>query len=224
MQLRVSSVTAKRADTGIRVQVSADVNTGYAAGAMTVHWNQDALVLRAVEFNAKLAPDNQSAPLSNSGSYHICFGSYLAEENFTGTGRLYTLIFDAAENAEPDTYAITFDKFDILDKEINKVTVSCTNGAVTLEEGDIPAFLLGDVNRDGEVSVDDAQITLKAYTARMVGNEMELNDNQIKAADVNGNKEISVDDAQLILIYYVKNTLANNPTTWETILSGIQSL
>ena len=35
-------------------------------------------------------------------------------------------------------------------------------------------ILLGDVTRDGEVSIDDVQLTLKAYTERIAGNDMNL--------------------------------------------------
>ena len=76
----------------------------------------------------------------------------------------------------------------------------------------------GDVNCDGEVSVDDAQLTLKAYTNRIAGNDMNLTAEQIKAADINGDSVISVDDAQCILRYYTENTVAGNPITWNEIL------
>ena len=71
---------------------------------------------------------------------------------------------------------------------------------------------------DGEVSVDDAQLTLKAYTERIAGNDMKLTAEQIKASDVNGDGEISVDDAQNILIYYVNNTVAGKVLTWDELL------
>ena len=101
---------------------------------------------------------------------------------------------------------------------MNTVTVSCTNGAVTLENSDEPDFLLGDVNGDGKVSVDDAQMTLKAYTFRIAGKEMNLDERQIKAADIDENAIISVEDAQLILKYYTQKTVAGKDITWEDIL------
>ena len=114
---------------------------------------------------------------------------------------MFTLVFAPAENAKPGTYAITFDKFGFLDKDISTLTASCTDGAVTLESGDDPGFLLGDVDGDGKVSVEDAQLTLKAYTARIAGKDMNFDARQMKAANINSDDEISVDDAQFILIY-----------------------
>ena len=71
---------------------------------------------------------------------------------------------------------------------------------------------------DGAISVEDAQLTLKAYTNRIAGNDMNLTTEQIKAADINGDSVISVDDAQCILRYYTENTVAGNPITWDEIL------
>ena len=81
-----------------------------------------------------------------------------------------------------------------------------------------PAPLRGDVNGDDTVSVDDAQLTLKAYTNRIAGNDMKLTAEQIKAADVDGNGEISVEDAQWLLKYYTEKNVAGKAVTWDEIL------
>ena len=72
---------------------------------------------------------------------------------------------------------------------------------------------------DGEISVDDAQLALKAYTRRIAGLEMGLTERQIQAANVNGDAELSVDDAQFILKYYTEKVVAGNDITWDDILS-----
>ena len=82
-----------------------------------------------------------------------------------------------------------------------------------------PDTIRGDVTGDGVVSVDDAQLTLKAYTERIAGNDMKLSAEQIKAADVNGDGEISVDDAQNILKYYTEKSVAGKNITWDDVLS-----
>ena len=76
----------------------------------------------------------------------------------------------------------------------------------------------GDVNGDGTVSVEDAQLALKAYTNRIAGKGTGLTDEQIKAANVNGDEELSVDDAQNILKYYTQKYVAGRDITWEDIL------
>lgn len=92
-----------------------------------------------------------------------------------------------------------------------------TTPVVTTSAAPVP--LRGDVNGDGEVSVDDAQLTLKAYTERIAGNNMKLTAEQIKSADVNSDGEISVDDAQNILKYYTKKSVAGKDITWDDIFS-----
>ena len=82
-----------------------------------------------------------------------------------------------------------------------------------------PQPLKGDFNGDGEVSVEDAQLTLKAYTRHVAGLESTLTPEEEKAADVNGDGEVSVDDAQLILRYYTEKYVAGkDELTWEDLL------
>ena len=80
-----------------------------------------------------------------------------------------------------------------------------------------PEFLLGDVNDDGEVSVDDAQLTLLEYVEVMSGLEGSFTEKQKLAGDINGDRDVSVDDAQNILIYYVSNTLSGESVTWDDL-------
>ncbi|MBR3417064.1 MAG: dockerin type I repeat-containing protein [Oscillospiraceae bacterium] len=81
-----------------------------------------------------------------------------------------------------------------------------------------PAPLRGDVTGDGQVSVDDAQLTLKAYTERIAGNDMNLTSEQIIAADIDCNGEVSVEDAQWLLKYYTEKYVARKDITWDDIL------
>ena len=104
-----------------------------------------------------------------------------------------------------------------IDFGISHIANYCSDCQIGLEIY-LPELLLGDVTTDGEVGVEDAQLTLKAYTNRIAGNDMNLTAEQIKAADINGDSVISVDDAQCILQYYTENTVAGNPITWDEIL------
>lgn len=78
--------------------------------------------------------------------------------------------------------------------------------------------LKGDVVLDGTVSIDDAQLTLKAYTEQVAGNGMILNGVQFRGADVNGDAKVDVEDAQLILIYYTETAVAGIMITWDDLL------
>ena len=76
----------------------------------------------------------------------------------------------------------------------------------------------GDVDGDGKVSVEDAQLALNAYVKNMAGKDNNLTEQQVKAADVNADGIVSVDDAQSILNYYVKNVLSSSAITWDELL------
>ena len=77
----------------------------------------------------------------------------------------------------------------------------------------------GDITLDGIVSIEDAQITLKAYTEVLAGNPSTLIALQKRTGDVDGSMTISVEDAQLILKYYTERSVAGKNTTWEELLA-----
>lgn len=70
-----------------------------------------------------------------------------------------------------------------------------------------PEPLKGDVNGDGEVGADDAQLTLIEYVNTIAGFAGSFTDVQKQAGDFNGDQQISIEDAQEILLYYVNHTL-----------------
>ena len=61
---------------------------------------------------------------------------------------------------------------------------------------DCETAVIGDVNRDGLVQVDDATLVQKAVAELVV-----LDEKQQKAADVTGDGKITIDDATLIQKY-----------------------
>lgn len=92
-----------------------------------------------------------------------------------------------------------------------------------LKEGDPAAssgeaFMTGDLNGNGEVGSDDAQIALKAYTERITGHDTVLSGAQRKAADIDGDGQITAGDAQLILMYYTAKYVSGTNITWEQLL------
>ena len=78
-------------------------------------------------------------------------------------------------------------------------------------------YLRGDINRDGVVSVEDAQLALKAYTEAVAGLKQNLTQAQRMASDVNRDGSVTVEDAQLILKYYTEKTVAGKEITWKDI-------
>ena len=91
-----------------------------------------------------------------------------------------------------------------------------TNGGS--QERMIRADISGDISGDGAVSIEDAQLALKAYTEKLSGKPHGLTAAQFKAADVNHDGDLTVEDAQYILIYYTEKSVAGKNTTWDDLL------
>lgn len=83
--------------------------------------------------------------------------------------------------------------------------------------GDAPAPVRGDLNGDGKIGTDDAQITLQAYVRTLSGREPALTDRQKDAAEINGDACIDIADAQLILRYYTAQ-LSGKTVTWDALI------
>ena len=92
-------------------------------------------------------------------------------------------------------------------------TVKTTTAPVTTTTAAAKPLESGDLTGDGTVGIEDAQITLKAYTEKFAGKDTGLTDAQIKAADVNGDGELTVENAQYILIYYTEKNVAGKKIT-----------
>lgn len=86
--------------------------------------------------------------------------------------------------------------------------IGCLAMAISASaEGTTASFVWGDVNRDGTVSVEDAQQVLVRYVQEIAGNYKQTPGNWA-AADVDNSGKVSVEDAQLILIKYVSVSVA----------------
>ncbi|MBR6718344.1 MAG: hypothetical protein IKI77_08385, partial [Oscillospiraceae bacterium] len=115
----------------VSVTIFADQNAGYAAGTVRLSYDMNALIPQSVIFH-EAAPDNGSRKIAPESSYLAAFGSYLATENYTGTGAFFTLTFQVADTAEPGDYAVVISNPDIYDAELNPVLTACIAGTVTL--------------------------------------------------------------------------------------------
>ncbi|MBR4200050.1 MAG: hypothetical protein IKQ91_02085 [Oscillospiraceae bacterium] len=133
MRLSIMGVSAKaEAGTEVRVPVMASDGFRYAAGIVDVSWDPEALILKEVEFTDHFAPDNGSAPVTNSGEYRVSVGDYNAEQNYIGNGVFFTLIYEVAENVKPASYKIELTNSAFYDKHMDPVYVEKTTGYVTL--------------------------------------------------------------------------------------------
>ena len=96
-------------------------------------------------------------------------------------------MFDEGYNTSGDTYTVEINGAkSYADVEFNGTEKIVKSGG----------NIIGDLNGDGKVTIDDATLVQKAI-AEMIS----LNDDQKKAADTNGDGNITIDDATMIQKY-----------------------
>lgn len=74
----------------------------------------------------------------------------------------------------------------------------------------------GDADYDGEVGINDAYLTLRAYSVVSAGASLPMNDLQKSNCDIDHDNTISLQDALRILTYY-SYTSAGKTISWNSI-------
>ena len=77
---------------------------------------------------------------------------------------------------------------------LTSTSVSTSTSTSTSTSVSVEQYVLGDVNNDGAITLEDAQLTLKAALKLAT-----LDEKAAKAADVNKDGKVSLEDAQKIL-------------------------
>ena len=77
----------------------------------------------------------------------------------------------------------------------------------------------GDLNEDGKVTVEDAQLALLEYAEQVAEKPGFLTDGQFLAADVNKDGYVNVADAQTMLNYYCQTGLIGEEKSWAAFFS-----
>ena len=118
-------------------------------------------------------------------------------------------------SSDPEVASVDQNGF-VVAKKIGSTTVTASNKGkdYTCE---IMVGLFGDVDCNGEVAIEDAQLALMEYTVLLAHKDSVLTPTEQKIADVNGDGAVTIDDAQAILQYYTEMLAQKNPT-WDKIL------
>ncbi len=120
--------------------------------------------------------------------------------------------------------AVMFAQDDVLTVDISGTT---KNGAASpisyqvrffdLEGSSDGSLLTGDPDNSGSVTLDDALLTLQAYTATLLNRTHGLTAAQFAVADLDADKSVTLDDALIILQYYRDHSLLNKQTSWKQL-------
>ncbi|MBP0988892.1 MAG: hypothetical protein J6S92_11510, partial [Oscillospiraceae bacterium] len=211
------TVSAKKGDT-VELPIRLYNNPGIAALSLNVSYDKTKLKLLGAADGKILGT---SVFLSGNDLTLIPYTlnwDDLSTENNTGNGIVAKLTFEVLASEGQALVEIALNQKSTFNVDLEEVAFATGSGKVKIGKADVSDFLLGDVNLDGAVSVEDAQLALTAYANLMADIDIGLTELQQKAADINADGQVSVDDAQNILLYYVSNTLAGIPLTWDELL------
>lgn len=191
--VKVDTVSAKTGDT-VKVNVTVTNNPGVTAVKLVVNFDEDVLTLVGAEdtglFKEGIFSDDYSS------DYELTWFDALSTTDNTATGVIATLSFKVNKTAKAGTSAVSVKVIganDILDADLNKITLDATAGAVNVKNGTVT---IGDVNDDGVVTADDA-IYVLCYTLYGV-QQYPLNQD----CDFTQDKSVTSDDA-IYLLYNV---------------------
>lgn len=148
-----------------------DTNPGFTVGRITVEWDGTAFELISVDYG--IAPDagsptddDENPVVSISGTYPVTFGNDLAKKNYTATGALFTMKFKILSGATAKEYPVKLSgsESDFLNKDMEKVPFSMTDGSITLTAKPVPATSVA-VDK-ATVSIDEGQTETVTATVK----------------------------------------------------------
>ena len=132
----VSTVEAKPGDT-VNVKIDMANNPGFISALLTVSYDSSALTLTKVTDGDILGDayhsDNYKSP------YTLCWANDTATSNIKKNGTIVTLTFKVSNSAKTGNYLISVsydnENYDIIDKDLNPVSFTVTNGDVKVNGG-----------------------------------------------------------------------------------------
>ncbi len=95
-------------------------------------------------------------------------------------------------------------------------THAATTMTTTIQEITPPSS--GDLDMDGDITIEDASLCLAAYANAAAGNDDGLDELTRIAADIDGDGRITIQDAFYILCYYAQSA-SGNSITWDDLLA-----
>ena len=135
LNIAASDVTADLvAGDTVKVPVDFSDNSGYGYGFLRVGWDKDALELTDVEYTALAPKKDDHAPIENTGSQKLTWGSDITLDPYTGNGLAFNLVFKITSSATAGDYAISFSEYEVYDVNIDPITGTATGATVTLTD------------------------------------------------------------------------------------------
>lgn len=190
-------VTATMTNAGIKYYINGELVENKAANPMGVRFF-DGYYQRLKDEESTMTRNGIFGATNNQGCTQLM--TFLTYED---TSLYLGYLPQSGGLAQEKTAEATFANIKTFDQELTAEQVKdLFDNALN---DDVSTLKKGDINGDDDITLDDAQIALRA-ALRIV---TDLTDAQKTAADVNGDGDITLDDAQLILRFALRII-----TTW----------
>ncbi|MBE6741410.1 MAG: hypothetical protein E7570_03815 [Ruminococcaceae bacterium] len=196
----VSNVTATPGST-VSVDVKIANNPGILGAVFTLRYDENLTLVNATSGDAFSALAMTKPGRFQSPCQFTWDGIELSDSDIKD-GTILTLEFQVSEEAEDDSQCeveLTYNNGDIVDSNLNAVSLSITNGSVKVID-----FIYGDANGDMNVNIMDV-ILIRRFIAG--GYDVTINEN---AANVNGDTRINMTD-----VIYIRRFIAGG---WDVEL------
>ena len=129
------------------------------------------------------------------------------ETQFSSTSYLLSFAYQLADSDDNAGFQLS-------DEQMNTQNDLCTISRTLYCKA--MQGMLGDINADQKITVQDAMMVLTHYAAQIVGKPAVLVNKQALLADIDSNGILNTVDATLILQYYLKTLIGETPS-WDTI-------
>ncbi|MBQ5399182.1 MAG: starch-binding protein, partial [Ruminococcus sp.] len=175
--ISVGNAKALKGNT-VEVPINIEKNPGIVGMTLKVNY-PSALTLTEVKDGGILGANTHKPQLTSP--YTLSWANDTANENYTATGTIATLVFKINDDAEVGNYnvEISYNKgnFDIYNKDMDEVGFTINNGKVEVID-----YIIGDVNGDRKVNNLD-----RVYLTRHLADWDGYKEINKAAADLDGN-------------------------------------
>ncbi|MBQ4040187.1 MAG: hypothetical protein IJC91_03530 [Oscillospiraceae bacterium] len=204
------SVTAESVEAvagqSITIPIVISGNSGFTNFCIMIDYDREALELTSINSangeNTYLCGDLVGTNTAYEDEDGNTFGfiNCALTEKCSENGTLFTVTFKVADDftgsAEVKPVVTYIRNNAAVFSAFEEITAAVTNGAVTVQDFDVPDVVYGDVNGDGSVDISDVQLLFE-YVLGITS----INDGQITAGNVNGDSATDISDVQRLFEY-----------------------
>ena len=192
----VEEVTAYPGDQNVAIRVVGEQTEKVKSGGLQVYHAAELKPVFAENGEVKCVIATNKTTYESSDMYNPKYNliALLVDSGLVSV----TYYFDIPQGIKPGIYPVTVNVDSLVDKNAASLDSTTDNGYI-----EVLSNLRGDVNCDGIVTNDDAELAMKEYTTLSANKSSILSEQAKKNGDVDGDGRVSASDASWIL-HYVK--------------------